>query len=561
MVLKNNTWENKAMGAKDWGKLTLWQALNETVERFPEKEAIVFKDRRITFKQLRENVQSLAKAFLKQGLKKQDKIAIMMTNRPEWVYARDAAIRIGAWWVPINTRYKTLELEFILRHAEVNTLVMIDEAVNINYLELIHALCPEVKQSRPGEIHSKSLPHLKNVICLSEKEYPGMFHFYKFLESGRDYPDEKVFDIMATIKPDDVANITYTSGTTGSPKGVLTTHSQFLRAMANMAERFGTTEDDCVLLAAPLFTNIGNLTGLIQGEMYGAKMALFETFDSKEILRGIEKEKCSIFTGPPAMYTMMMEHEDFTSEKVKSMRTGIIGGAPVTPQVVEKIIDKIGMKLFSAYGMTENSGITTMSEVNDPPELVAHTSGRLLHKGCEMRIIDPKTGKEMPPSQPGEVVTRGWFVTQGYYKNPEETGKSIDKEGWFHTGDLGTLDEKGYLKITGRLKEMIISGGLNIDPVEVENLISQHPGVAMSQVVGIPDHRMGEVVMAFVKLKKGASCKEEEIIEFCEDKIGKYKIPKHVRLIDEFPVTAYGKIQKFKLREMAVKELGLEGVK
>jgi len=328
--------------------------------------------------------------------------------------------------------------------------------------------------------------------------------------------------------------------------------------MANMAERFETSEADCVLLAAPLFTNIGNLTGLIQAEMYGAKMALFETFDTGEVLKGIEKEKCSIFTGAPAMYTMIMDHQDFTSAKVKSMRTGIIGGAPVTPDKVSEIREKIGMRLFTAYGMTENSGVTTMSEMDDSPDLVAHTCGRLLHRDCEVKIVDSESGKDQPPGKQGEVWTRGWFVTSGYYKNPEETAKSLDKDGWFHTGDLGELDEKGYLKITGRLKDMIISGGLNIDPAEVEHLISTHPAVAGVQAVGLPDHRMGEVVGAFVLLKEGVSCEAEDIISFCTGKVGKFKIPKHVIFVTEFPATAVGKIQKFKLCEMAVQKLGLE---
>jgi fatty-acyl-CoA synthase len=543
---------------KDWGKMTLHQALDETAGRFPDKEAIVFRRRRITFREWKENVVHLAKAFLKLGIEKQDKIAIWMTNCPEWIYARDAAIRVGAWWVPINTRFKTTELEYILRHAEVNTLVMLDEAVGINFIELIHSVCAEVTQSQLGKISSKNLPHLKNIVCLSGKKYPGMFNFYELLESGKNYPEQELAEVTASIKPDDIVNITFSSGTTGFPKGALEPHSQFLRAQAAMAERFGTTENDCVLVAAPLFTSMGNLSGLMPCEMYGAKMALFETWDTKEIIEGIEKEKCSIFTGAPAMYTMLMDHEDFTSEKVTSLKTGIIGGAPFKPQMVEKIIQKMGMKLFSAYGMTENSGITSMSEVDDPPELVAHTAGRPIFEDVEIKIVDPESGKEMAPGQQGELLTRGWFVSPGYYKNPEEMAKSFEAEGWFHTGDLAVLDDKGYLKIVGRLKDLIISGGLNIDPAEAENLIARHPSVSMVQVVGIPDYRMGEVVMAFVKLKEGAICQENEIIDFCLNKIGKYKIPKHLKFIEEFPVTANGKIQKFKLRDMAIKEFGLK---
>jgi len=542
----------------EWGKMTLCGALDETARRIPDREAIVFGDRRISFLDLHDNVRRLAKSLLKAGVKKGDKVAIMMTNLPEWIYARDAAIKVGACWVPINTRYKTTELEFILRHSEANTLVMMDEAVNLDFIELITAVCPEIARSKPGDIHSENLPRLRNVVCLSEKEYPGMFGFDEFLDLGKDCDDEALSAAQAAISPGDVANITYTSGTTGVPKGVLTTHAQFLKAMANMGERFETSEADCVLLAAPLFTNIGNLTGLIQAEMYGAKMALFETFDTGEVLKGIQKEECSIFTGAPAMYTMIMDHEDFTPAKVSSMRTGIIGGAPVTPDKVSEIRERIGMRRFTAYGMTENSGVTTMSETDDSPELVAHTCGRLLHKDCEVKIVDPESGKDQTPGEQGEVWTRGWFVTQGYYKNPEETSKSLDEEAWFHTGDLGVLDEKGYLRITGRLKDMIISGGLNIDPTEVEHLISTHPSVAGVQVVGLPDRRMGEVVGAFVQLKKEEECGGNDIISFCTGKVGKFKIPKHVMFVADFPATAVGKIQKFRLRDMAIQKLGLK---
>ena len=545
------------MAGKDWKSLTLSKVLDETAEEFPDKEAIVFKDRRITFHELMEKGVKLAKAFLKAGIKKDDKIAIMMTNCPEWIYARDAVLRIGAQWVPVNTRYKTFELEYILKHAEVNTLVMMDQAVNIDFVELTTTVCPEISSSPAGQITSDKLPDLKNIICMSEKNYPGMFKFSEFMESGAGIPDEDLAKITAGISPNDIANITYTSGTTGKPKGVLTRHSQFLQAMGNTAERFGTTEKDSILLAAPLFTNIGNLSGLIHAEMYGAKMVLFETFDPPEVLKGIEQEKCSIFTGPPAMYTMIMEQEGFTREKVASMRTGIVGGAPVTPEMIRQIQEKIGMKLFSAYGMTENSGITAMSEVSDPPELVAHTSGRLLHKDCEIKIADPETGKELPDDEKGEILTRGWFVTEGYFKNPDETAKSKDEAGWFHTGDIGALDKDRYLKITGRLKDMIISGGLNIDPAEIEFFISQHPGVTAVQAVGLPDHRMGEIVGAFVIPEEGSELKDNDIVEFCTGKIGKFKIPKHVIFVSEFPVTAYGKIQKFKLRDRAVKALNL----
>lgn len=546
------------MTGMQWKNKTLFQVLDETAERIPDNEALVYGNRRITFKELRNKSRDLAKSFLKSGIKKGDKVSILMPNRPEWIFARDAAIRAGALWVPMSTRYEAMELEFILKHADVHTIVMIESAVNIDFVKKMTAICPELLDSSQGRIKSEKFPSLKNIVCIADREIPGMFNFEEFLEFGKDVTDAVLDAASGEIKPDDFANITYTSGTTGTPKGVLTKHSQFLQAMGNIGTRFKTTEEDCILLAAPLFTNIGNLTGLIQGEMYGAKMVLFEIFDPPRILNGIETEQCTIFTGAPAMYAMIMDQEGFTKEKVKSMRTGIIGGAPVTPEMVRQIQEKIGMKLFTAYGMTENSGITTMSEVNAPPEVIAQTCGRLLHENCEMKIIDPESGQQKPPGQSGEIVTKGWLVMHDYYKNPTGGGQIVDDAGWFHTGDLGKIDENGYLQVTGRLKDIIISGGFNIDPVEIEHLINTHPSVASVQIVGLPDQRMGEVVGAFI-IKKEPELTEEMINQFCTGKVAKYKIPKHVLFVDEFPATAYGKIQKFKLRDLAVKEYFLTG--
>lgn len=538
--------------------MTLSEALDETVSRFPNEEAIVFKEKRITFGQLQENGVRLAKSFLKLGVQKQDKIGIWMPNCPEWIYAKDAAIRAGAWWVPINSRFKAMELESILRHADVSTLATVDEALGIDFVSILDSVCPEVKQSEPGKISSAKLPHLKNVICLGKNNHPGMFAFGDLLDAGSECPGQSLEERTASIKPHDNVNITYSSGTTGVPKGVLLTHAQFLRAQAAMARRLGTTEKDCLLMTAPLSTLMGTMTGVTHSQMYGVKMVLVESWNSGEVLNLIEKERCSLFQGAPAMYRMLMDDADFTFEKVRSMRAGSIGGAPFSPELAERITAQMGIKLFSAYGMTENSGITTMSETEDPPALVARTVGRKIHEDVELKIVEPATGSDLPAGQPGEILTRGWFVTPGYYKSPEETARSLDAEGWYHTGDLGVLDDNGYLQIVGRLKNLIISGGFNIVPAEVESILAQHPAVAQAEAVGIPDYRMGEVVMAFVIVKPGMRCQGKEIIEFCSGKIANFKIPKYITFVDDFPVSAYGKVQKFKLREMAIKELGLE---
>lgn len=542
---------------KNWGDMTLAQALDETAERIPHREAIIFEGRRITFRELANTAERLAKALLKAGLKKGDKVAILMTNCPEWVFTRDAVIRAGGWWVPINTRFKSAELKYILGHSDSSFLFINDKAAGIDFVKLLYGIYPEIRRGVPGELELSEAPLLRNIVCLSEMKCPGMTCFSDFLASGDDYPPEELAKATDSVTPYNVVEIAYTSGTTGLPKGVLTTHSQFLKAMAAMAERLGTTDQDRILLPAPMFTNMGNLVGIIQAEMYGAPMVVLELFDPPQILKAIREERCSIFTGSPAMYNMIMDHPNFRSEDVRSMRAGIIGGAPVTPEIVRKVWEKIGMKLFVGYGMTENSAVTTLSEVDDTPELISETCGRLLFPDCEMKIVDTETGRDCPPGVVGEIRTKGWLVTPGYYKMPEETAKSKDEDGWFRTGDLGTLDEKGYLRVTGRLKDMIISGGLNVDPVEIENLLLQHPAVAAAQVVGVPDPRMGEVVMAFVIWKKDMAATDEDITDFCAARIANYKVPKYVKCVEEFPVTAYGKVQKFKLRKKATEELGL----
>lgn len=528
--------------------------MDRTAEKFPDKTAIAFKNRQLTWGALRALSIKLAKALLNAGVKKGDKVGVMMTNIPEWAIARSAILRVGAWIVPFNTRYKTVELKMLLEKGEIHTVIFMESALDINFVDMVNAVCPQLSRfgNGNGSVQLVDLPDLKNLICLGQRDYPGMTNFENFIESGQGISDAQLSAVTASVSPEDVSTLLFTAGTTGKPKGVMTTHAQFMRVFSKAAERFELTSDDVVLGAPPFFTNFGLCMGLTISEIVGAKLVAFERFDPGEILEGIERHKITMFCGTPAMYYMLLNHERFDREKVKSMRVGDIAGAPVTPEMIREVSDKFGMRLFGVYGMTETTGIITFSEKGDSPERVANTVGRNFNDDCETRIVDPQTHRELPPGQIGEIVTRGWHITQGYYNAPDLYANAFDGDGWFHTGDLGSMDAQGYLKFAGRLKDLIISGGMNIDPMEIENFLMQLPEVESAHVVGLPDQRMGEVVAVFIQKKGGRECTVEGIQSHCAGKIAQYKIPKYVTFIEDVPRTPVGKVQKFKLREQGM---------
>lgn len=548
------------MKKSEFDALTHSLILDRTASRFPDNTAIIFKDRQLTWCRLRTLSIKLAKAFLKAGVKKGDRIGIMMTNVPEWAIIRAAILRSGAWLVPINTRYKISELKQILTMGKVNVLMIMESALGIDYVELMNAVCPELGNFPPGNgrIDLKDFPYLKNVICLGKHDHPGMHNYDHFIESGQDVSDQTLDTITATIDSQDVSTLLYTAGTTGQPKGVMTKHYQFIRVFSKVCNIFDLTEQDVILGAPPFFTNFGLCMGLTISELSGAAIVAFESFESGEILESIEKHRITTFAGTPAMFYMILNHENFNKEKVRSLRVGDYGGAPMTPENIREIMDKLGMTLFAMYGMTETTGLVTVTEKGAPPELVATTVGKNFNDGCEVKIIDLNTRKDLPAGVIGEIVTRGWHVTQGYYNDPGLFEKTRNAEGWLYTGDLGVMDEEGNLKFIGRIKELVISGGMNIDPLEIENFIIKHPAVESVHIVGLPDRRMGEVVGAFIKRRPGVHCTIDEILAFCEGQIAKYKIPKYIKFIDEVPRTPVGKVQKFKMREIGIKEFHLE---
>jgi fatty-acyl-CoA synthase len=540
----------------EWGNSTLADLLDRAVTSYGDKDAWVFKGDRVTYAELGRKSADLAKGLITVGIKKGDKVGIWLSNRPEWAVSEFAVARIGAVMVPLSTRFKAFDLEYILKQSDATTLILVDRFLKNDYIQVIEEICPELHLGRPGELRSKRAPLLRNVICLSEKSYPGMFNFGDLIEKGRDSSMDAVLaGIRSSLKPDDIINIPYTSGTTGFPKGVMTTHEQCLGEIVAYRPRLTLEEGDRFLALPPFFANFGNYFGILLPTLVGGCSVPVEFFDPEECLRLIQTERITHFTGTPTMYMDLLNHPKFAHYNVRSLRTGMTGAAPASVQMIHEVHSKMGIRtICNGYGMTENSGATTMTGGEDSAEVMSKTTGKPL-PGVEIKIVDLNTKRDLPRNQIGELCTRGWNVMKGYYKMPDETAVCFDEQGWFHTTDLGYLDDEDNFVITGRIKDMFISGGTNVYPAEVENFLYTFPKIQQAAVVGVPDERMGERGMAFVILKEGQTSSEKEILDFCKDRIANYKIPKYVTFITELPMAGVGKVQKFKLREQAIEEL------
>jgi len=542
----------------EWVKKTIGAVFDEVVEKYPRKEAFIFEDQRITYREMGEKINSFAKGLLNLGVKKGDKISLLMTSRPEWMIAKFASAKIGAILVPVNTRYKAYELEYILKQSDSTVLIMMDRFLNINYLQMVRELCPELETSSTRRFRSERLPILKHVVILGKDRLPGAWSFAEVLENGAKLSlDAEVKKIQQSIDPEDIVNIQYTSGTTGFPKGAMLSHNMYGH-MLSVGRGMHFNSKDCLMIPNPFFHVFGSICGILLCVVHGGTIATIEYFDPEACLKMIERAQATAIHGVPTMFLMQMEHPHFNRYDVSSLRTGVIGGSPCPVELMKRIIREMHLsELTVVYGITETSSCTTQSRIGDPPEVVATTVGKPL-PFLEGKIVDPHSGKEIGQGQQGEFCARGPMIMKGYYKMPEETKKAIDEEGWFHTGDLLVKLEDGNYKVTGRVKEMYIVGGENVYPAEVENFLSTHPKIKQAYVTGVPDQRLGEVGMCFVELKNGEMAAGEEIIQYCKGAIANYKIPRYVKFMEEFPMTASGKIQKFKLREIGVEELKLK---
>ena len=539
---------------------TMGALLEDTARRFPENDALVYPDRglRLSYREFDALCDRVAKGLMAIGVKKGEHLAIWATNVPEWVVLQFATAKIGAVLVTVNTSYKSAELEYILNQSDSSTLFLVQGFKDTNYVETVNTVVPELATAPFGQLACAKLPFLKNVIFLGGGAPAGMLAFNELERLGEKIADAELAAVKAGLDEHEVINMQYTSGTTGFPKGVMLTHHNLVNNGFNIGECMKFTERDRLCIPVPFFHCFGCVLAVLACVTHGTTMVPVETFNPEAVLKAIEAEKCTGVHGVPTMFIAELEHPAFRKYDLSTLRTGIMAGSPCPIEVMKRVIrDMHCSEITIAYGQTESSPVITQTRTDDPIELRVATVGRAL-PNVEVKIVDIETGVTLPPGKQGELCTRGYHVMKGYYKMPEETAKAIDGEGWLHTGDLAVMDENGYCKITGRIKNMIIRGGENVYPREIEEFLYTHPKVADVQVYGVPDTKYGEQVMAAVKIKDGVSCGEEEIKDFCRGRIANYKIPYYVKFVDEYPMTASGKIQKFKLREMAIRELRLE---
>lgn len=538
---------------------TFGEMLDRVTEEFPEQTAFRYttQDYTRTYREFRNEVDTFARALIALGVKKGDKVAIWATNVPEWFITFWAAVRIGAVLVTVNTAYKIHEAEYLFRQSDTHTLVLIEGHKDARYAEIIAELCPELTALKPGEpLHSRKLPFLRNVITAGYTQ-AGCLTFEQALEKADSVPAAALYQRAAMINRHDVVNMQYTSGTTGFPKGVMLTHYNVVNNGKNIGDRMDLSTADRFMIHVPMFHCFGMVLSMTACMTHGSTMSPIPAFSPRLSLECINKEKITAFNGVPTMFIAMMEHADFADTDFSHMRTGIMAGSPCPVKVMRDVIDKMRMTdITIVFGQTESSPGCTMSTADDDIEVKVNTVGRPL-PGTECRIVDPETNAELPDDADGEFVARGYNIMRGYYKMPAATAAAIDADGWLHTGDLARRSPDGNYKITGRIKDMIIRGGENIYPKEIEDFLYTHEKVGDVQVVGVPDKQYGEEICAWIILKSGEIASEEEIKAYVRARMAKHKTPRYVLFVDEFPMNAAGKIMKYKMVEATVSQLQL----
>ncbi len=546
---------------------TIGDMLDRQAERFASHDAVVNFEtgERFTYTEFRDEVERVSRGLMALGIRKGQHVGIWSTNYTEWVLTQFATAKIGAVMVNVNPAYRTHELAYVLEQSEANALILIGKFRNSDYSAMVNEVVPELKDSHPGELSSAQFPYLRNVVYIpphsdgNGETPPGMLSWEEMVGRHTEVSQEQLAARQAECHPDDPVNIQYTSGTTGNPKGAMLTHHNLVANGVYVGDCIELTENDRLCIPVPFYHCFGCVMGNLGCITHGSAIIIpAEHFDPLKTLQSLEKERCTALYGVPTMFIAQLDHPQFDEIDVSSLRTGIMAGSPCPIEVMRQVIDRMGAhQMTIAYGQTEHSPVITQTLTSDSIERRVSTVGKVL-PGVEARVVDPETGREVEPGIQGELQARSSMVMQGYYNMPEATESAIDEEGWLHTGDLAEVDEDGYYRITGRLKDMIIRGGENVYPREVEEFLYTHPKVSDVQVIGVPDERFGEEVMAWVMLKPGESADAEEIREFCRGRIAHFKVPRYVRVTEEFPMTVTGKIQKFRMREMAVEELGLQ---
>ncbi|QGY39078.1 AMP-binding protein [Pseudodesulfovibrio cashew] len=534
-------------------EITLGQLLDETVANNPDTEAVVYVDRdfRLTYREFGELVDTVAKGLMALGVKKGEKVAVWANNVPYWVTLQFATAKIGAVMLTVNTHYRSHELKYLLENSETENLFLIGEYRDHDYLNTVYELIPELKVQERGRLKTNKFPKLKRVFYLGHEKHRGLYSIPELQAMASMVSDEEYKARQDELDPHDVVNMQYTSGTTGFPKGVQLTHYN----IANNGYWIGKNQNfqpgERLCLTVPLFHCFGCVLGVLACINHGVTMVILEDFVPLDVMLAIDQEKCTAVYGVPTMYIAILDHPMFERFNYSSLRTGIMAGSPCPVEVMKRVMDKMNMKEITiCYGLTESSPVMSQTKIGDTIRQMTETVGAAMPE-VELRITDPETGKECPVGTVGEICCRGYNVMKGYYNNPKGTAEAIDEDGWLHSGDLGVMDEDGYLTVTGRLKDMIIRGGENIYPREIEEFLYTMDGVLDVQVAGVPSAKFGEEVGAFIILKDGADVTAEDVIDFCRGSISRYKIPKYVAFVSEYPMTASGKIQKYKLRDMA----------
>ncbi len=535
---------------REW---TLGQVLDHTVARFPDNEALVYPDRnyRQTWSEFGALVDDFAKGLMALGVQKGEKVAVWATNVPYWVALQFATAKIGAILITVNTNYREHELRYLLTHSECENIFLIDSVRDHDYLDTLYRIAPELRLQSRDRFVCKSLPHLKRVCFLGAEKHRGMYSVPEILALSVMVDEAEYAARQALLQPWDVINMQYTSGTTGFPRGVMLTHVGvgLNGYWIGRHQNFGP--EDRVCLPVPLFHCFGCVLGVSAAVNHGATMVILESFNALKVLAALDSEHCTAVYGVPTMFLAELEHPLFKRFDLSHMRTGIMAGSVCPEPLMRRVVDDMNMKEITiCYGLTEASPVMTQSDIHDPLSLRCETVGCAM-PGIEVRVGDPDTCEELPRGEVGEILCRGYNVMKGYYNMPDDTAKAISPEGWLHSGDLGVMDENGYLRVTGRIKDMIIRGGENIYPREVEEFLLGMPGILDVQVVAVPSRTYGEEVAAFIIPRPGVEILPEDVRDFCRGKVSWYKIPKYIKTITGFPLTASGKIQKFKLREMA----------
>ncbi len=541
--------------------LTIGDLFDQTVEKYPDHPGLISRQQniRLTYRDLQNQVNRCAKGLMHLGFQKGQRVGIWSPNRAEWCVTQFATSKIGVILVNINPSYRLHELEYALKQSGCSGIVIAPEFKTSNYTEMLFTLAPELRDCEAGKLKAARLPELTAVIRLGSEKMPGMFNWDELMTMGESVSDQELSQKQREQEFDDPINIQYTSGTTGFPKGATLSHHNILNNGYFVARLQNLTHEDKLCIPVPLYHCFGMVMGNLGCVTHGATMIYpSEGFEPLAVLETVQEEKCTALYGVPTMFIAELDHPDFSRFDLTSLRTGVMAGSPCPSEVMKKVISLMHMREVEiCYGMTETSPVSTQTRIDAPLDKRVSTVG-VIHPHLEIKIVDPSTGQVVPVGKPGELCTRGYSVMLGYWNNPEATAGAIDQARWMHTGDLATMDAEGYINIVGRIKDMIIRGGENVYPREIEEFLYTHPKISDVQVIGLPDPKYGEEIMAWVKVKQDEQVTAEELQAFCKGQIAHYKVPRYFKFVDAFPMTVTGKIQKFQMRQQSTEELGLQ---